>query len=126
MFVFIFLLLHIVLLAFFSGPLQPVTQFSQHLLFSFLFANRGLIFLLRYVDASSSVPTSGNTNLISQYYSGNIQNHWLPIFTESISSSFFAFHSVFFLIPLLSASSATFVWATEPDAKTSCRNSFAT
>ena len=25
---------------------------------------RGLIFLFRYVDASSSVPTSGNTNLI--------------------------------------------------------------
>ena len=62
----------------------------------------------------------------SQYYSGNIQNHWLPIFTESISSSFFAFHSVFFLIPLTSASSATFVWATEPDTRNSCRNSFAT
>ena len=45
----------------------------------------------------------------SQYYSGNIQNHWLPIFTESISNSFFAFHSVFFLIPLLSASSNSIV-----------------
>lgn len=40
------------------------------------------------------------------YSSCNIQNHLFPIFTESICSSFFAFQSVFFLIPRSSASSA--------------------
>ena len=42
------------------------------------------------------------------FYSGNIQYHCFPRFTESISSSRLAFHSVLLLIPLASASSAIF------------------
>ena len=53
------------------------------------------------------------------------QNHLFPIFTESICNSFFAFQSVFFLIPRSSASSAIFACSIDPFAKISFKNSFA-
>ena len=50
-----------------------------------------------------------NGNLaIFHFYSGSIQYHCFPRFTESISSSRLAFHNVLLFIPLVSASSAIF------------------
>ena len=63
--------------------------------------------------------------LPSSFYSDSIQNHWFPRFTESISSSSFAFRSVFFLIPRFSASSSIFFWAIPPLVSISNKNSFA-